>query len=286
MPENQAQITVQPINRRIHEAYSGLPDSERRIAEAILSDPTELAVASATELAAQAQVSNATVTRFFRRIGYASFDEAKKEARRMRAHGSPLFTGSKPATKSEAISDVIRSETALLEATLSRVNPTVLAEIGRALASARRIRTLGYRNSHFLAQYVTAQLSQLRPDVVPLLMPGQMRGEAIASLQEGDVVILVGFRRRPANFEQTLEAIAARGVSILLLSDRTIRSAPQYATWLLDCVVETSDYADSYIGALSAMRLIFLEARHALGQEGQRHLEQVEELRETLNELE
>ena len=45
----------------------------------------------AAELAALSQVSNATATRFVRRLGYASLEEARRHARDERSSGSPLF---------------------------------------------------------------------------------------------------------------------------------------------------------------------------------------------------
>ncbi|WP_236545243.1 MurR/RpiR family transcriptional regulator [Tropicimonas marinistellae] len=272
--------------RRIHEAYAGLSDGERLIADAILDSPAELAVLSGSELAGLAQVSNATVSRFFRRLGYASFDAARQDARRMRATGSPLYTGASQKQGADPLSVVAAQEIALIDATLSRLNPIAVKEIGAAIAEAPRIRTLGYRNSHFLAQYITAQLAQMRPGVAPLLLPGQTRSEGIAALEEGNLAIVIGLRRRPSGFMKTIEAISARGARIVLIADQTIREAPAFATWTLDCVVDTPQFADSYAGAMSVLRLLIVEANRALSERGQKHLERVEELREQLDELE
>lgn len=286
MPKKHADNGALTIAQRIHEAYSGLPEGERRIADAILANPAELAVFTASELAGEAGVSNATVSRFFQRLDYSNFEEARQDARRMRALGSPLFTGGKSTTKGDPISELARNEAALLEATLSRLNPLTVKDICQAIASAPRIRTLGFRSSHFLAQYLTAQLAQIRPGVSPLLLPGQTQSEGISSLGKGDLAIIVGLRRRPSGFARAVEEIAERGASILLITDQTVRAAPALATWSLECVVETPQFADSYVGALSVLRLLVLEARRALGEAGRIYLEEVEELRGRLGELE
>ncbi|WP_343081429.1 MurR/RpiR family transcriptional regulator [Ostreiculturibacter nitratireducens] len=286
MPRTDAQSAPRPLVRRIHEAYSSLSSSERRIADTILESTSELAVWSASELAHRANVSNATVSRFFRRLQYANYEEARQAARRLRETGSPLFTGSTSSSARDPISKLVQEETAVIEATLSRLNPLTLREIGQAIAEAPRVRTLGFRNSHFLAQYVTAQVSQMRPGVAPMLLPGQTQAEGISTLGRGDLAIVVGLRRRPAGFARMVEAIASRGTQVLLLADQTVREAPAFATWTLDCVVNTSQFADSYGGAMAVLRLIVLEVRHALGERGRSHLEMVEELREELGELE
>jgi len=269
----------------LHEAYGSLPEGERRIADVLLGNPGELAMLTATELAAAAGVSNATVSRFFRRLGYESFEQAKRQARRLRETGSPLYTGSAtPASK--RISDLLQSEVTVLESTLTRLNPVTLREIVEAMATAPRIRTLGYRNSHFLAQYVTAQLGQIRRAVSPLLLPGQTQAEGIALLDKGDLAVVIGLRRRPAGFTSVVQEISRRGARILLITDKTIREAPAHATWTIDSQVETTQYSDAYSGALAVLRLLAVETRRALGEAGQTYLEEVEALRERLQELE
>ncbi|MBR9890725.1 MurR/RpiR family transcriptional regulator [bacterium] len=285
MPTKTADAGSAPISRRVHETYGSLPDGERRIADVLLGNPGELAMLTATELAAAAGVSNATVSRFFRRLGYESFEQAKRQARRLRETGSPLYTGSAtPASK--RISDLLQSEVTVLESTLTRLNPVTLREIVEAMATAPRIRTLGYRNSHFLAQYVTAQLGQIRRAVSPLLLPGQTQAEGIALLDKGDLAVVIGLRRRPAGFTSVVQEISRRGARILLITDKTIREAPAHATWTIDCQVETAQYSDAYSGALAVLRLLAVETRRALGEAGQTYLEEVEALRERLQELE
>ncbi len=286
MPKKEAITTASPITLRIHRAYAGLPDGERRIADAVLEAPAELAVETASELAGRAGVSNATVSRFFRRLAYDNFEQARHEARALRAAGSPLITGRSDTTNRDPISQLVAEECALIEATLSRTNPLTLKDIGRAAAEAPRIRTIGFRNSHYLAGYLTAQLAQMRSGVAPLLLPGQMQAEGITALGDGDLAIVVGLRRRPAGFAQLMQAIAARRARVLLITDPTVREAPAHATWTLDCVVDTPQYADSYVGAFSLMRLIALAVRRALGDRGRDYLENVEELRISLDELE
>ncbi len=286
MPKETADGTRKTIVQRIHEAYPDLTDGEKKVAEVILASPADLAVCNAVEVASGAGVSNATVTRFFRRLRYANFEEARQDARRLRAKGSPLFSGSGTRAKGDAISRLIQEETVVIEATLSRVNPLTIREICEAIISAPRIRTVGYRNSQFLAQYFAAQIAQIRPGVAPLLVPGQTESEGISALGPKDLAIVVGLRRRPAGFVRLVEAIASRGTSVLLLSDETIRTAPAFATWTLDCVVDTPQFADSYAGALALLRLIAIKVEAGLGKAGHRHLQDVEDMRTWLNELE
>jgi hypothetical protein len=62
---------------RIQVQYASLPGSERKVADLILDFPGEIAAYSDTELAELAGASKAAVTRLIRRLGYASFEQAR-----------------------------------------------------------------------------------------------------------------------------------------------------------------------------------------------------------------
>src|ERR687883_2068646 len=76
---------------RVRDQLHELPPTERRLADLVLDFPGELASYTASELAALAHVSNATVSRFIRRLGYENYDEARRHAREEKGSGSPLF---------------------------------------------------------------------------------------------------------------------------------------------------------------------------------------------------
>jgi len=274
--------------KRIHRAYDALPGGERKVADAILDAPYEMAVWTASELATQAGVSNATVSRIVQRLGYRNFESARQDARKLHETGSPLFMASEPELGQEgrSYSGQVRAEAERIDATLSRIDPQALEAAAGRIATARQVRTVGFRNSRFLADYITAQLAQMRPDVAALLIDGQTFAEGIASLGPADLALIVGLRRRPAGFSRLVEAIAARGAPVILICDSSLRGVPAHAAWTFSCAVETRSVWDSYAGAMALLRLLAMEAATALGPAGTAHLKTVEALREDLNEME
>jgi DNA-binding MurR/RpiR family transcriptional regulator len=274
------------LKQRIHAVYRQLPRGEGRVADLLLQDPGELLAFTATELAERSGVSNATVSRFFRRLGFSSFDEARQIARQSRLQGSPLH-GARGATRETAfLPAMMREEVAVLEATLSALNPLTLREIADALCAARRIRVGGFRNSNILARYLCAGLAQLRPDVAMMMPSAQSAAEDLAQLGSGDVAILIGMRRRPASFNDLVAAVAETGAPLLLVSDNSIRSAPALARWTLTCEVRTPQSYDSYVGVMAVLRALVISVDNRLGKAGRDHLERVEAIHARLSDLE
>ena len=96
------------IESRIAECYDELSEIDQRLADVILSAPGQLAMQTATELAASAQVSKATATRFFQKLGYASYDDARAIARAAQVGGSPLYLQAR-GRRSTRLDDVIQA---------------------------------------------------------------------------------------------------------------------------------------------------------------------------------
>lgn len=277
------------LTQRIHRVYRDLPDGERKAADLVLDSPGDLAACAASELAERAGVSNATVSRLFRRLGYDSYDEARRASRDMRAHGSPLYlagTSERPGRTGGKIAEHLSQETALIEASLTMANPLTVKAVAERLAKARRVRLAGFRNSRFAADYARAALAQFRADVEMLNDAGQTLAEGISGIGPGDMVLIVGLRRRPAGFVDFVRAAAATGADVALLTDGSVREAPALARWNLSCAVTTPQSLDSYVGALSVLRLLAVTTLQQLGAEGRRHLERIETIHEELSELE
>ncbi len=276
------------LTRRVHRLYGELPEGERKAADFILEQPGELAMLAAGELADRVGISKATVSRFFRRLGYVSFEEARRAARAMRASGSPLYLAEVDRTPKQGsvITRAMAAENRVVEGSLALQNPLTVDAVTGALATARRVCVAGFRNSHFAAAYFASTLAQLRPGVTLLNAPGQTLGEGLADLGPGDMVVVVALRRRPSGFVDLVRILSATGADVVLIADRSIREAPAFARWTLTCLVEMPQLLDSYAGVLAVLRLLAFETMRRLGVEARRRLETIEARHDALAELE
>jgi DNA-binding MurR/RpiR family transcriptional regulator len=279
------------LTQRIHRVYDDLPDAERRAADMVLDSPGELAALNAAEIAERSGVSNATVSRFFRRLGYGSYDEARRAARTMRAMGSPLYLAEASGRADGAsLSKHLAQEAQVIESTLAMLSPLTLDEVAARLvarlAAAPRVRLAGFRNSYFPADYARQTLSQMRPGVALLTAPGQTLAEGVAGVGPGDMVMVIGLRRRPAGFADFMRVVARTGADVALVADRSVRASPAEARWTIACAVETPRSLDSYGDAMAVLRALALETMRRLGQHGRRHLDKIATLLDALGELE
>lgn len=238
------------IRDRIDSGYSRLSPQEQRAADFVLDHVDDLAVYTATEIAEQSGVSKATVSRLFRRLGFSDAQEVREQARASRNRGVPVG----PVRASGGLAEHAAAERRNLQALLDGLADGRLERAAALVTSADRVVVAGFRNSYPVALHLRQQLVQARDDVRIAPQPGQSIGEELIGLGRRDVVVLVGFRRRPAGFAGLLSALSARGVPVVLVADPSLRGAE--VAIRLDCPVESPAPFDSYASAMSLAALL------------------------------
>jgi len=276
------------LESRIHACYEGLPGSEARVADVLLNQPGRLATHSATELAADAGVSKAAVTRLLQRLGYDSYAAARSEARLARQWGAPLYLRSDAPPcdgRKAAYAQHVAADQQSLAHTLHGLDEAALDGSVLALARARRVVVLGFRNSAWLALYARIHLGLLRPAVYLAPLPSQTLSESLVGLGRGDVILAVGMRRRVPGFAAAIKAARAEGVRIVLLTDPTGVADVPGVDWTLGCHCRGAAMFDTYVAAVSVINFLCGQVAAQLGTAALQRLQAVEQWHGRLGDM-
>ena len=274
------------IGQRIDAQYGALSRQEQRAADFILDHLGDLAVYNATELAKLSGVSKATVSRLFRRLGFSDSAEVREHARSLRSQGAPLGGIGAAAGTPSALAAHAVQEHENLQKLLAGLDDGRLDAAARLIAGAGEVVLIGLRNSYPLALHLRQQLAQARDRVRLAPVPGQSLGEDIAALGSRDVVVLVGFRRRPSGFGPIMQTLRERGVPVILISDSSARRHAEGAAYWLECPVDSVSAFDSYAAAMSLVNLL---ASGVLGvdvRDGRTRIASITSVYDALDELE
>ena len=274
------------IGQRIDAQYGALSRQEQRAADFILDHLGDLAVYNATELAKLSGVSKATVSRLFRRLGFSDSAEVREHARSLRSQGAPLGGIGAAAGTPSALAAHAVQENENLQKLLAGLDDGRLDAAARLIAGADEVVLIGLRNSYPLALHLRQQLAQARDRVRLAPVPGQSLGEDIAALGSRDVVVLVGFRRRPSGFGLIMQTLRERGVPVILISDSSARRHAEGAAYWLECPVDSVSAFDSYAAAMSLVNLL---ASGVLGvdvRDGRTRIASITRMYDALDELE
>lgn len=276
------------LERRIHAQYEYMPGSERPLADLILEYPGDILLHSATSLSERAGVSKAAVSRFVKRIGYGSYGEMQREVREAQDAGEPIYLNTArvtPAREGDSLRRHLDQDLMNLRQTFEGLQPEDADAVVSRVLEAKRVWVLGFRNSHFFAAYVRRQLIQSRPDVVLLPAAGQTLMEDLGTASADDLMIAIGFRRRPPQLRRVMEVVHGAGVPIAYVTDRVAVATTRYATWCFRCQVRGMSLFDSYVGVISLLNYLCTEVAAQAGDTGRAHLSRIEDLMELLGEI-
>lgn len=265
------------IERRISEGYEQLSPSERKLARVVLECGGDLATYSAAELCSLAGVSKACATRFFRVLGYSGYQEARVQARKGREWGSPLQALLEEGSDlGNGIGAHLTQDVRNLTRTLQGLAPEAVSSALDLLAEAPRIWVVGFRNSYALASYAKGLLVQVKPDVRLLPAAGLTLSEDLATLAPDDLVLAIGFRRRPPLLRRLLQTCREAGARILYLTDPTASGTARLADVVLRCHSVGASVFDSYVAPMSVLNYLCAGLARRLHEEAGSRLARIE----------
>ena len=115
--------------------------------------------------------------------------------------------------------------------------------------------------------------------------PGQTLAEGVAGLAPGDMVPIIGLRRRPAGVAEFARAVAASGADAAPVADRSARVSPAQARRTIFCAGGGAPAARHPCRRDGAAALA-LRTMRRLGLGGRRRLQRIATLHDTLGRLE
>jgi DNA-binding MurR/RpiR family transcriptional regulator len=265
------------LSARITQHYSSLSDGNRRIADFLQVNPEKILMLSTSEIAEACLVSKTSVSRFIRKLGYDDHVALRNEMMSERDKGNPVITGHLQDTG-------FGQDAASLEKLWMQLAEANTAHIVRKLATAKRVKIIGYRNSYPLAMHFRQQLAQCRQGVELLPLPGQTIGEDLASIDETDFVILFGIRRRVANFEQIVEFL--KPYDCLLITDQSGQKYASKVNEVFVCYMNNELPLDSYAVPMSLIHYFVNETFILLKEEASNLSQTISASYRLLSELE
>jgi DNA-binding MurR/RpiR family transcriptional regulator len=277
-PVTESQLLTERIQQHWHE----LPAAERRVAQFVASQARLAATYSLTELSQIHNVSKATVSRLFRRLGYSDFNSARDAMRQQPNPGSPL---ARPITQADDLYHHVQQETSNLSSWLSETSLQDSTDVIDLLFNAQTLYCVGLRNNYALALHAHTQWAQLRASTQLVPQPGQSLSEQLAALRETDVVVIFGFRRRYQGFQKLLKTLTASPAKIVLITEPDFPTHTSMAAQI-QLPIESQGPFASYAAPVSWIAHASNGMMHHFPTATRQRIEQIERQYQELGELE
>jgi RpiR family transcriptional regulator, carbohydrate utilization regulator len=162
-PEDRGRDLQSGTLIRLRGIYPSLKAALQKVASLILSQPEMAIYASVNEVAAAAGVSEATVMRFCRTLGFKGFQDFKISLARELVAPPPRLP--EDAGPSALVRWIFKANLAALEETLEVVEMEQLLQAGELMGNCRRLIIGGFRGAALAAQYAAIRFAPLGLDL-------------------------------------------------------------------------------------------------------------------------
>ena len=189
---------VVDFSQLITERFSSLTKSEKRIANYIRKNPEESAFLSAAEVAEKLGVSEATMVRFARSMGFPSYPSMRNSLqtafRNRVTHSARLRTRLDDLREAGDIFDrLVASEIDYLTQALESVDRKALHQAEDLLRTHSRVFVFGLGPSVSLVDLMQLRLIRYGHQVIPLITSGREFLEPLLLMNEQDLLVVFCF---------------------------------------------------------------------------------------------
>ncbi len=254
-----AQARTAPIRVLLHASRMAMSPAELRVCDLFLNDKDAVA-RNIAEIAAACDVSEPTVTRMAKRIGFSGFHEFRLALSREYSVQPDTAQNSTAIGGQDPISDVIE-KTAHIYArvimeTAQLLAPPIVAQVASVLKSAHRVMIYGTGGSFSVAADVSHKLLKLG---ITALAHGDPDLMAITSAHaaQGDVLIGISHTGRTRSVVEALERGRGQGALTIAMTHDPSSPVAECADILVLTVARPTGLSTSEVSGRIGQLMVF-----------------------------
>lgn len=248
------------VRTTIDSVSDSLTQSERKLAATLLSNYPFKGLLNIQELAEEAGVSAASISRFTSKLGLDGYaDMQRKLVEELRLGDvSPVDLHERSTRiRGSFLTGFLARAAAQIETAGDAITDGQFDRITALLSDPRRqVFAMGGRISDTIARHLTFHLSQSREGIDHIPRDPEAWPGYLLRMKPGDVVFLVDFRRYEPALEGLAKAMATKRVKIVLMTDSWISPIKGNAAEVLAVPIETGTVWDSYAAALAIVEAL------------------------------
>jgi DNA-binding MurR/RpiR family transcriptional regulator len=214
-----------PAIKQILTKVDTLNGAQKRIGHYLQSDSTALLHSNVNDLAQAVGVSNATVVRFAKSLGYKGFPEFKRDIqremrRKLRAADRMEETFAQLRGEENILVKLINRDIQLLKETVQAVSYPEFHKAVELILRARKVFLIGLNASMALACLLHFRLVRVKKDTQWIFLTGGTALlEQLSFMESADVLIAIDFLQVPREIQTALQYAKKVAAPILGITD-------------------------------------------------------------------
>ena len=274
------------VTEQIEASFSGLSPQLRQAARYVLEQPDDVALNSMRRVAAHAGVHPSTMVRLAQALAYpgyaalrAPFRRHLRGEQRYADRARDLLRSGAASETASLMRDIVALDMSNIERTFSGIGEEQFSAAVEALHGARRIFIVGLRKCFPVAYHFHYAHDMFRDNAVLAVTRGGLLTDVLRSAGPEDAMLAISFSRYTRDTVRAAEHVAARGTTVVAVTDSRVSPLAACATHVLVAAKDSPSFFGSLVGALSLTQALIAalaarsgpDAVSALG-ETERHL--------------
>lgn len=213
-----------PLQTILDEKFDGLSGKGKILAECVLSKPDKAVFMTTRQLGAEAGVSEATVVRFVRQLGFDTYARFISSLRDFIDHRFTLMERGR-MVRPVMVSDdneldwLVSQDVTNIKAMHKRVDLDTVKAARKLMREAPAVFVAGARLSYSCAHYMGWTLSKIRGNVSILNGSDRTAMDQMIFAPEGSVVVIVATSRYPNELIRMGKIARRQNFRIILITD-------------------------------------------------------------------
>jgi DNA-binding MurR/RpiR family transcriptional regulator len=273
----------------LSDCYSDLTKSEKQIANYLRKNQEDSAFLSAAELASLLDLSEATVVRFARTLGFDSYPAMRtllqENFRNRVTHSTRLRSRLDDLREAgDLFEKVTISEIDYLTQSLQTVDRDEIKRAVDYMLEREHIYVFGTGPSISLVHMLNLRLTRYGKQVIPLTNAGRETLEPLPLMNKGDLLFAIGFFDVNPTLQIVLDHANQRNCPVILLTDTLGSIIGDKADVILEAKRGPVSKFHSPVVPMNIINVLLLEIAYQNQEEIIPYLDKLDQLRERLSQ--
>ena len=260
--ENNLNSNSKDLMRLIQSKFPRLSKGQKLIAEYILKSYDKAAFMTAAKLGVSVGVSESTVVRFANELGFSGYPKLQKALQELIKNKlttvQRLELSNDYVSEGYALKGVLKADMENIRTTLEKINYNTFEEVVNKIFEAKRIYIIGLRSSTALSEFLGFYLNIILQNVKTVGNGISDIFEQMINLEEGDLVIGIGFPRYASRTIDALAFAQDRGAKVVAITDSLLSPLAAKADYSLIAQSNMASFVDSLVAPLSVINALII----------------------------
>lgn len=274
------------VYQRIIDNQEKMSKSQKKIANFLINNPETAPFLTASKLAKNVGVGEATVIRFavfLQYKGYPDLQRHLQDALKRTYTSAEVFskTTDNNDVPGNTIKEILSDDIQNLKNTINQLDPKMFEKAVKEIREAKRIYIVAYRSAASIGMFLQFYLDLVLQNTEMILQADGV-SEHLLDITNEDLVIGFGFARYTKRTVEVLKYVKQeRGAKTLVITDHLLSPLVPYGDTSLIASTEINSFIDSFAAPISIVGALITAVTRSERDKVEKRLTQLEGLWET-----